>query len=569
MPQSDNSVAFTQKKVTFSSFLLGIVGGLRNLFSVSTFFVAFKYLAFLGFTGISAILSVNMFMRLSSAPVESFALVAVGVTLEFFKIFSIVRGNTLWRLKLKVQATRAYVMYTILAIVAVMASYGFTLTVINRNIQVNDSSTIQLQITNSQATQKEYNATLKSINSNIKANQDRLGVLPADFTSAAQSLNNTISKLQANEADLQAKLMSERANETTLRTQAIEATRQSTTTVSMFKLMANGFKWAVPSLDENSLMLFLLLAISIIIELGIISTSPAIPIDQKHLKHFLDEMSAHKAEELLAEVQGHKKKDQPRRQTFAGRMAQWWSNVKKDVDEVNHPPPKVEIAPAVLKMPKLLPTESTSIGSVPVRRHQEPIEPIKPWVPPKTVVNTIDHSEPLVQDTPPKEVVAPEPPKEVAAPAPTFPVSGEPPTDIPVRPTPPPSIRGSGATESPHEEPVVHTSPVAPQLVAEARIYRFGKTTEAVKDMFVAFTQKLFNNEGDPDAPLRSAENAAKLSGIAISLGSTFMNRLLEIKGSRGKALIEKREDGNLYPNYPEGYIISYATAEPSRERAK
>ena len=87
--------------------------------------------------------------------------------------------------------------------------------------------------------------------------------------------------------------------------------------------------------------------------------------------------------------------------------------------------------------------------------------------------------------------------------------------------------------------------------------------------MFVAFTQKLFNNEGDPDAPLRSAENAAKLSGIAISLGSTFMNRLLEIKGSRGKALIEKREDGNLYPNYPEGYIISYATAEPSRERAK
>ena len=133
MSQTNDSVDPTQK-ITFSSALRSIGNAIKSIFSVSTFFVAFKYIAFVGFTGISAILSVNMFSRLSSQPIEQFALVAVAVTLEFFKIFSIVRGNTLWRLKLRSQATRAYSMYTILAIVAVMASYGFTLTVIHRNI---------------------------------------------------------------------------------------------------------------------------------------------------------------------------------------------------------------------------------------------------------------------------------------------------------------------------------------------------------------------------------------------------------------------------------------------------
>jgi hypothetical protein len=563
MPQINDSVDPTQK-ITISSALRSIGNAIKNIFSVSTFFVAFKYIAFIGFTGISAILSVNMFMRLSGQPVEQFALVSVAVTLEFFKIFSIVRGNTLWRLKLKTQAARAYGMYTILAIVAIMASYGFTLTVINRNITINDSATITLQIANSEATQKQYAASLKTMDQSIKANQDRLAVLPPDFTSAAQSLNNTLAKLQASIADVQAQLSAEQTNEITLKNQALQATKLSTTTTSMFKLMAQGFKWLIPSIDENSLMLFLLLLISLIIELGIISTSPAIPIDQKHLKHFLDEMSAHKADELLLEAQGGKKKKEARRQTFAGRIAQWWMNSKRDVEDVTHPTPitpKIEMVSAP-RQPKLVPSESAAIGSVPVRKPA-----------PRFVINDVDNSAPLAETIPPQAIEAIQKDLEKRSEA----DGRQAVADLAAK-----AREAAPAVDATFSEPIIRpgvplrTTPaapakvdapsVAPQFVGEAKIYRFGKTTGAVKDMFVAFVSKLFDE--DPSAPLRDVETAANQASVPVNLAKTFMKRLQEIKGARGVTLIEER-DGKMFPNYPEGYIISYATAEPSRERSK
>jgi len=532
-----------EDKVTFSSFLRGIQQVLNRIFTVSTLFVIFKYLAFFGFTAISAILSVNMFSRLSNQPVERFALITVAITLEFFKIFSIVRGNTLWRLKLKAQATRAYAMYTILALVAIMASYGFTLTVVNRNIQISNTSIVQTQIENSRSIQSQYAETLKSIEASIQANQARLAALPVDFTSAAQSLNTTIAKLQAQQADIQAKLAAEKANEATLSAQALEATKTATTTTSMFKLMADGFKWLVPSLDENSLMLFLLLLISIIIELGIISTSPAIPIEPQYLKHFLNDASAHRAEELMH--YGKKKKEVSRDLSIAGRIAQRWMAWKSDVTTVLHPELQKEAtelavlpAPTKPKSLKFEPTETTVIGSVPVRKKVAIAPPVETVLEaPAPVAATIVEPEPE-PPAPASEPVAekkePEAVKEE--------VKAE--EEVPVR---------------------VPVAKAVGQQGAESHIYRFGKTTETVRDMFENFVHKLF--KGDIDGSLDSPEHAAIAANISPALSSTFTNRLMEIRGSRGVPLIEKRADGKYYRNYPEGYIISYATTEMSRER--
>jgi hypothetical protein len=612
----------------------GFLNVLKDIFSVSSLFVAFKYIAFIGFTAVSGILNINMFYRLSPQPMEQFALVGVSITLEIFKIFSIVRGNTLWRLKLKAQATRAYAMYLLLAILAVMASYGFTLTVINRNIQVNNSSAITLQIENSKAVQKGYESSIKSIETNIAANQARLGALPPDFISASTTLNDTLSKLQITEADLQAKLATERANQVTLESQAIEATKASTTSTSMFKLMAEGFRWLVPNLDENTLMLFLLLIISVVIELGIISTSPAIPIDPRHLKHFLDEMSAHKAEALLDEVQGRKKKETPRRQTLAGRVAQWWFNTKNDVNEALHPIPKKTESQS--NFPTIRSSKSSPIPHpVPLRRslipviqpmtempaeqprkeelvvkEKEQVEPSQPWSRSETPVEektpTLkEFNEELDAITSDIKVMsaaevadrvlvtkptsfedlngtlaqATEELAQSLPPAKPAPESGVILTEgakvetpeikkapIPVRHKPAPAKAVEAIPVRPEHE--TH-SQQSSQLVAEARIYRFGKTTEAVKNMFVVFIQNLFDNNGGVDAPLNDVALAANSSGVAVSLADTFVKRLLEIKGSRGTTLIERREDTKLYPNYPEGYIITYATAEPSRERVK
>jgi hypothetical protein len=86
--------------------------------------------------------------------------------------------------------------------------------------------------------------------------------------------------------------------------------------------------------------------------------------------------------------------------------------------------------------------------------------------------------------------------------------------------------------------------------------------------MFVNFVNGLFENSTTTGA-LAEPAMAAAGAGIAPSLATTFTNRLLEIKGSSGNSLISKKEDGKLYPNYTREYIISYSTAEPSKERVR
>ncbi len=550
MSTIDNSVPSTQK-VTVSSILLGLRDLISRFFSVSTLFVAFKYLAFIGFSVVSILLSVNMFYRLSSQPLEQAVLVAVAITFEFFKIFSIVRGNTLWRLKLKFQATRAYSLYTILALVSIMASYGFTLTVINRGIEAQSVSAVSIQIEASQKAQKSYQATLDSYAELIRTNTDRLKTLPPDFVTAAKSLTDSIAKIQAQSAALQAQLTNEQAHEAELRIQSASAAAAATSSVSMFKLMASGLIWLFPKVTESSLMLTLLLIISVLIEIGIISSSPSIPIDQKHLKHFLDELSQHKAEELLAVAQGKKRKEMATRKlSFAGRIAQRWMDWKTDVQNVltSDKTPVVPPTPVEKKVtPKLVSDEHTTVGSVPIRKPVIPHAESAPVLVPAAIA--------------PAEEPAPAPAEEVVQKDSTFPEPERP--AVPVRSTP--TNTGSG------EHKVVdlpRTTTTPPTQVAEARTYRFGKTTEAVKDMFVNFVNGLFENSTTTGA-LAEPAIAAAGAGIAPTLATTFTNRLLEIKGSSGNSLISKKEDGKLYPNYTREYIISYSTAEPSKERVR
>lgn len=481
-------------------------------------------------------------------------LVAVAITFEFFKIFSIVRGNTLWRLKLKFQAIRAYSLYAILALVSIMASYGFTLTVINRGIESQRVSAVSIQIEASKKAQKSYQATLDSYAELIRTNTERLKTLPPDFTSAAKSLTDSIAKIQAQSVIVQAQLTNEQANEAALQIQAAEAGAASTTSVSMFKLMASGLTWLIPDITESSLMLALLLLISVLIEVGIISSSPSIPIDQKHLKHFLDEMSQHRAEKLLAVAQGKKKGELAARElSFVGRIAQRWMDWKTDVKSVLSSDKGALILPSPVeekkKVAAIVPDERTIVGSVPIRKAVTPhIE--QPSAQPVLVPAAI---------APVEEPVVVE---EAVHKDATFPESEQ---TVPVRSTP------ATVTIEDQQHKLVdlpRTSPTPLTQVAEARTYRFGKTTEAVKDMFVNFVNGLFENSTTTGA-LAEPAMAAASAGIAPSLATTFTNRLLEIKGSSGNSLISKKEDGKLYPNYTREYIISYSTAEPSKERVR
>jgi len=478
-----------------------------------------------------------MFMRLSEHQLEKTLLVIVAATLELYKVFSVVRGNTLSRLKLKRAAYRAYIMYVVLALVSIMASYGFTLTVTNRSIQVANSSTINLQIENSKAIQAQYEASIKITEESIATNQARLKALPDDFVTAARTLNDTITKQSASLADLQATLAAEKASEVALQIQSLEALASSTTTTSMFKLMAEGFKFLFPKITETSLMLALLLLISVLIEIGIISTSPAIPIDRRHLKHFLDEETAARAEELLAIAQGKKEKAQ--KKSFIAKIAQKIMIWKQDLNTLKDPVVATPVVAEEKKVEKENIPEAVPMRKIPPHHIEE-----------KEVESAVHHEKVEAHTAAPVYV----------------------PTPI-VQPAPEPVARTiiQEVEETPPAE-AVPTRAVAPsrgpQYNSEAKVYRFGKTTEAVKDLFVNFVHALFNTENS-SGELNTLDKAAALAGVPMNTASTFLARLLDIKGSRGVTLLERHKDGSLHPNYPEGYIITYATAESNRERGK
>lgn len=531
----DNTL--TQQKLGFFQEAKEVI---KQILTVSSIFVLLKYLAFISFTLISMFLSINMFMRLSPARLEQVVLVTIGGTFELFKVFSIVRGNTLWRLKLKKQAIRSWGMYAILALMSVLASYGFTLTVINRSIQVNSISTTQLQIDSNLTAQKNYEDSIATLETSILTNQTRLASLPVDYVTAAKTLNETISKLQLSITDLQAKLEALRAEEVSLKTQALEIARVETTTSSMFKLIAEGLKWVLPNISETSLMLGLLLLISVLVEIGIISTSPAIPIEQKHLKHFLSEMSSQKTEELVKASQQEKEKPD--------------IDLKRGIKEFLYS--------------KLVPTKDKEITESTLQQKDDKIS--------QTVVKAIKSDTPVIIEPLPKIEEEKAPKKEeivLTTFEDTLVVNNEEKTADLKREEEKKEVEETFSKAS-KEEKVIAPIPTRSVPVAAAvaeleprKVYRFGKTTEAIKDLFIKFVNGLWldNESGE----LNSIEQAQEASGVVPALTSVFIDRLLSIKGYKGTPLIEQRADGKLYTSYTREYIISYATAESSRERIK
>jgi hypothetical protein len=253
---------------------------------MSIIFIITKYLAFLALSGVSMLLSYNMFSQLSTVPIESLLLSVVAIAIEALKIFSLVRGNTLNQLKLKTQALRAYGMYTVLAILAVLASYGYTLTVIDRGIRAADQSFVQFEIDANRSELEIVEEQITSLERQIEVAVTRQQNTPYDFLTAWRNITEQINQLEGQKAEFIARRLSLNREFAELRTELAREQTQTRSTVNMFRLMAESF-----GIGETLLMLILLLSIAILIELGIISTSPTIPIDRKHIVHILNEFA--------------------------------------------------------------------------------------------------------------------------------------------------------------------------------------------------------------------------------------------------------------------------------------
>jgi len=279
---------------------------------MSLIFIITKYLAFIALSGISMLLSYNMFSQLSKVPVESLLLSIVAIAIEALKIFSLVRGNTLLQIKMKKQAIRAYAMYGILAILAVLASYGYTLTVVDRGIRTAEQSEVQFQIDANRMELEIIEEQIESLETQIDAAVVRQGETPYDFITAWRNITDQINQLEDQKAEFITRRLELNTEYAGLRTDLAREQTQTQSTVDMFRLMAESF-----GMSETFLMLALLLTIAILIELGIVSTSPTIPIDKKHMTHILNEF-AHNLH--LDELEAERALERAKRQQEVHKM---------------------------------------------------------------------------------------------------------------------------------------------------------------------------------------------------------------------------------------------------------
>jgi hypothetical protein len=421
----------------------------------------------------------------------------VAVAIESLKIFSLIRGNTLWSLSkersneirkrsLQSKALGAWLFYVGLAIFAVLASYGYTLTIVNRGQQAQTNSIVQIDMEKNRAL---YNTTTEDRLSTIKEKGD----LSIKYNETASWSTKEIADLKARKDAEEAKIitMSEALKQLDteyfeLKAKSAVESQETRSTSTMFGLMATSFN----NMGEQRLTLIILLTISIIIELGIIVTSPELTLAPEHLHHFI-------GGKPLATVL-------PKEPKKTSKI-----KVRKSLKDLFKKPPKLA--------PK--------------------IKPVRDKVATKK----------------PKKVVTENPKSEV---------------DIkPVATTKPPvRQRKSISSTETKVVPVVET-PAAevPELVISAEgkvdedltVYRFGKTSPAVKAKFVLFIKALFK---DSHTHLRTVQEVTEELGLSVKLSHLFSNRIFELTSPEGRKLIERNSEGLTIPNYPMEYIIEYTT---------
>jgi hypothetical protein len=258
-------------------------------FEVAKLFIFFKYVAFAVFTLVSGYISVNMFTGLTEEIIGRSVLIATAVSIEILKIFLLIKANTLLKAFLKWEAFRNYALYALTVSLSILASFGFNLTLINRSVEnlsaVNSETYIELQ---GELANKELLLTEKQgLENQIVVFQNRLAEIPEDFSTAYRETSDRIQRFYDQVATKNSEIADVTLDITRLETLLAQERADLKSTANMFELMAEAFVSFPIINSDNNIRMILLLIIALLIESGIILTSPSIPIDPEHIEHFL------------------------------------------------------------------------------------------------------------------------------------------------------------------------------------------------------------------------------------------------------------------------------------------
>jgi len=259
-----------------------------------------KYGAFILLAIVSAYLSVNMFVSLGADNLGKAVLGVVAIALESTKVFSLLRieytmhmrkSNTLIRLP-----WASMLIYTTLALLSVVASLGFTLVTVDK--QVESSKTAFVSVAEDYTFEIEQKkVSLAQVDAQILTMQSQMGDINADYASGLVKMSDAATKLSENRDALIAEISALNGKQRA----AVAAVSQSSenNVYGMFVLMGN----FLGGMSEKQVMTFLLLLVSILIEVSMLYTSPTITIRPEEAHEVLKAKAAPApAEEAVAEA---------------------------------------------------------------------------------------------------------------------------------------------------------------------------------------------------------------------------------------------------------------------------
>jgi len=275
-----------------------------------------KIIAFWLFFAVSAFLSVNLYINLAETKLEKGIMVAVALALELLKIYSLVVANTsqyiatLFKLKYikeyiqgmfsirfpmkkikspeivsvrlrrskKLRTARGlYVLYVGLASLSVAATFGFILVTVEK---ASRSSTVVDNTDKISAEQTKIDSRNKIISDNDKViesyNQSIAVLDPADPNTAWKRANIETRLKPYKESNDKLLKEIEVINNTILLLKDEQTTKQLETKKTMYQLIGETL-----GVSDRYVMFFLLILLAIGIEVGIVTTSPHMNINEE------------------------------------------------------------------------------------------------------------------------------------------------------------------------------------------------------------------------------------------------------------------------------------------------
>ena len=210
-----------------------------------------KNVSFVVLSLISISLSVYLFIQFSSYPIESILFGALAIAFEGSKLYALVDGHADWLARKTKAAVIKISMYTLLALLSVVASYGFSLGALQRA----DLDPATARVTHQE---QSLERQISEIDGQIANFQNQQARLPDGWVTAAQRLQDSIDDLVERRTDLYDTLYSLEQPD--------------------FDLASNAFILIGRSvgISGEMVMFVLLIVLSFSIELCIVFTSPTI-----------------------------------------------------------------------------------------------------------------------------------------------------------------------------------------------------------------------------------------------------------------------------------------------------